>query len=99
MVNQALNETHRSYLLSELWNREEEIRNIEENEALFIVELVKSVNTFHQKMKRVNIVIRPLSLELHGYEKLWNILKYSNNHTVVELVCEFIAEINTCFEE
>lgn len=55
------------------------------------MELVKCVNTFHQKMKRVNIVIRPLSLELQGYEKLWNILKYSQNTGVVELVCEFIA--------
>jgi hypothetical protein len=97
IVNQALNESHRSYLLGELWNREEEVRAMEESEAVFVVELVKSVNTFHQKMKRTNIVIRPLSLELHGYEKLWNILKYSQNGSVVDLVCEFIAEVNTCY--
>jgi hypothetical protein len=28
VVNQALNETHRTYLLTELWNREEEIRDM-----------------------------------------------------------------------
>lgn len=99
ILNQALNEAHRSYLLAELWNREEEVRAMEENEALFVVELVKCVNTFQQKMKRINVIVRPLSLELQGYEKLWTILRYSQNSTVVELVCEFIAELNTCYEE
>jgi hypothetical protein len=50
-------------------------------------------------MKRVNITIRPLSLELDGYDKLWNILKYSENEKVIELICDFIAEINTSYED
>lgn len=85
--------------MTELWKSEQEIVNIEENEALFFIELFKCVNTFHQRMKRYNIVIRPLSLELDNYEKLWDILKYSHNNKVIDLICDFLAELTTCYEE
>lgn len=35
---------------------------MDESEAVLAIELLKSVNTSRQKMKRVSIVVRPLSL-------------------------------------
>lgn len=72
---------------------------MDESEAVLAIELLKSVNTSRQKMKRVSIVVRPLSLELDGYEKLWNMLRHCQQPKVVELVCELLAELSTCYEE
>lgn len=58
---------------------------------MFLIELFKSVNASNQKLRRVNIIIRPESLELNGYEKLWSLLKYSENDKVIEIICDFIA--------
>jgi len=48
-------------------------------------------------MKRTGFIIKPSSLELDGYDKIWIILKHSDNPKVVTAVCDLLAEIHTCY--
>ena len=72
---------------------------VDEQEATFFVELFKSVNASHQKLKRIGVVIRPMSLELDYYDKLWSILRGTRSPKAVNILAEFIAEVHSCFEE
>ena len=98
-ISLCLNETNKNYLLKFLWNSEESIRNIDIQEVTFIIELIKNVNVLNQKIKRFNLILRPISFELDGYSKIWKILKYAQKKEVIDSTCDFIAEIHCSYEE
>ena len=97
IVNHILTEELRIGLLDNLWNKKEEISSVDEQEAILLIELFKSINASRQKIKRIGSIIRPSSLELDYYDKLWTVLRKTKHNSAVTLLAEFISELHVCY--
>ena len=97
IVNHILTEELRTGLLDNLWNKKEEISSVDEQEAILLIELFKSINASRQKIKRIGSIIRPSSLELDYYDKLWTVLRKTKHNSAANLLAEFISELHVCY--
>ena len=99
-LSHCMTDNLKKFILSNIWTKTEEFSRVNEEEVTLIIELFKYANDSAQKLKKPNpMTIQVLSTELEGYNILWNVLKYSQDEKTAVIVCDFLAEISTSYEE
>jgi len=79
-------------MLSNTWSSNEDCTNVNEEEAILIIELFKHANENVQKIRKPHFLcVQALSTDLLGYETLWNIFKFTRDDQAAKVICEFLA--------